>query len=124
MSFSLKNHLSFGLRFPTLRKRSKMGSLDMSQNQNRISGRFFKPELKPNIFLLNRAPEPGGAPNLGAHAHGDAMLLVKQEGRTLSRTPVQSPVSLAHLEHSQVSPGIYRLSLRNPLCTANPWLKF
>ena len=69
-------------------------------------------------------PEPGGAPNLGAHAHGDAMLLVKQEGRTLPRTPVQSPVSLAHLEHSQVSLGIYRLSLRNPLCTANPWLKF
>ena len=28
----LKNHLRFGLRFPTLIKSSKMGSLDMSQN--------------------------------------------------------------------------------------------
>ena len=37
LSFGLKNHLSFGLRFPTLRKNSKMGSLDMSQNQNGIS---------------------------------------------------------------------------------------
>ena len=34
LSFGLKNHLSFGLRFPTIRKCSKMGSLDMSQSQN------------------------------------------------------------------------------------------
>ena len=27
LSFSLKNHLSFGLRFPTLRQSSEMGSL-------------------------------------------------------------------------------------------------
>ena len=40
LSFGLKNHLSFGLRFPTLRKCSKMGSLDMSRNQNGISIRF------------------------------------------------------------------------------------
>ena len=31
-SFGLKNHLSFGLRFLTLRKRSKMSSLDIYQN--------------------------------------------------------------------------------------------
>ena len=37
LSFGSKNHLSFDLRFPTLRKHSKMGSLDMSQNQNGIS---------------------------------------------------------------------------------------
>ena len=30
-NFGLKNHLSFGLRFPTLQKCSKMGSSDMSQ---------------------------------------------------------------------------------------------
>ena len=40
LSFCLKNHLSFGLRFPTLITSSKMGSLDMSQNQNGISSRF------------------------------------------------------------------------------------
>ena len=34
------NHLSFGLRFPTLRKRSKMDSLDKSQNKNGISSRL------------------------------------------------------------------------------------
>ena len=34
LSFGLKNHLSFDLRFPTLRKFSNMNSLDMSQNQN------------------------------------------------------------------------------------------
>ena len=37
LEFSLKNNLSFGLRFPKLIKSSKIGSLDMSLNQNRIS---------------------------------------------------------------------------------------
>ena len=41
LSFGLKNHFSFGLRFPILRKSSKMGSLDMSKNQNGISINFF-----------------------------------------------------------------------------------
>ena len=40
LSFVLKNHLSFGLRFPTVRKCLKSGRLDMSQNQNGISSRF------------------------------------------------------------------------------------
>ena len=40
MSFGLNNHLSFGVRFPTLITFSKMGSLDMSRNQNGISVRF------------------------------------------------------------------------------------
>ena len=53
LSFGLKNNLSFDLRFPTLEKSSKMGGLDMSQNQNGISNRFFKPKLKPTFFLLN-----------------------------------------------------------------------
>ena len=40
LSFGLKNHLSFGLRFSNMRKCSKMGSSDTSQNQNGISIRF------------------------------------------------------------------------------------
>ena len=40
LSFGLKNGLGFGLRFPVLRKSSKMGSLDISQNQNGTSIRF------------------------------------------------------------------------------------
>ena len=40
LSFGLKKLLSSGLRFSTLRKCSKMCSLDMSQNQNGISIRF------------------------------------------------------------------------------------
>ena len=39
MRFSLKNHSSFVLRFPTLRTSSKMVSLDMPQKQNGISSR-------------------------------------------------------------------------------------
>ena len=35
-----------------------MGSLDMSQNQNGISSRFFKPKFKPKLFLLNWHPDP------------------------------------------------------------------
>ena len=40
--FGSKNHLSFGLRFPTLRKCSKMGSLYMSRNKNGISIPFSR----------------------------------------------------------------------------------
>ena len=36
LSIGMKNHLSFGLRFPTPRKCSKMGHLDTSWNQNGI----------------------------------------------------------------------------------------
>ena len=75
LSYSLKNHLSFGLRFPTLIKSSKIGSLDISQNQNGISSRFTS-QNSSQKFLLNchsalrrlpRHPEvprrrpPGGA---------------------------------------------------------------
>ena len=46
----LKNHLSFGLRFLTLRKCSKMDSLDMSQNQNGISSRFSSQNSSQNLL--------------------------------------------------------------------------
>ena len=74
-SYSLKNHFSFGLKFPTLIKSSKIGSLDISQNQNGISSRFTS-QNSSQKFLLNchsalrrlpRHPEvprrrpPGGA---------------------------------------------------------------
>ena len=36
LSFGWENCLSFGSRFLTIRKCSKVGSLDMSQNQNGI----------------------------------------------------------------------------------------
>ena len=60
LSFGLKNHLSFGLRFPTLRKCSKMGSLDTSQNKNRISIRFSS-QNSSQIFFYWIGPqgEPG-----------------------------------------------------------------
>ena len=48
LSFGLKNNLSFGLRFPTLRNCSKMGSLDMSQNPNGISIRFSSQNSSQN----------------------------------------------------------------------------
>ena len=50
LEFSLKNHLSFGMRFPSLRKSSRMGSLDMSQNQNGISSHFSSRNSSQNVF--------------------------------------------------------------------------
>ena len=47
------------MRFPTLRKRSEMGSSDMSQNQNGIAIRFSKRNSRQNGFLLNRLPGTG-----------------------------------------------------------------
>ena len=62
--FWLEKSLEFWLILPTLRNCSKMNSLDMSQNQNGISIRFFKPKLKPNCFLLNCLPvRDTGAPD-------------------------------------------------------------
>ena len=49
LSFSLKNHLSFGLRFPPLIISSKMGSLDISHNQNWISSRFSSQNSSQNV---------------------------------------------------------------------------
>ena len=49
LSFGLKNHLSFGLRFPTPRQCSKMG-LDMSQNQNGTSSHFSSQNSSQNVF--------------------------------------------------------------------------
>ena len=49
LSFGLKNHLNFGLRFHTQRKCSKMVSLDMSQNQNGISIRFSSQNSSQNV---------------------------------------------------------------------------
>ena len=40
LRFSLKSHLSFGLRFLTLIKSTTMCCLDMSKNQNGISSGF------------------------------------------------------------------------------------
>ena len=51
LNFSLKNHFSFGLRFPALIKSSKIGSLDRSQNQNGISSH------SSNKILLNCHPD-------------------------------------------------------------------
>ena len=48
LSFGLKNHLSFGLRFPEIRTCSKMGSLDMSRNQNGILIRFSSRKSSQN----------------------------------------------------------------------------
>ena len=48
--FNRKVGLRFGLRFPTLRKRSKIGSLDMSQNQNRISSHFSSQNSRQFFF--------------------------------------------------------------------------
>ena len=48
--------LSFGLRFPTLRKCSKMGGLDMSKNKKWNLNPVFKPKLKPKLVLLNCLP--------------------------------------------------------------------
>ena len=50
LSFGLKNQLSFGLRFSTLRKCSNMCSLDMSQNQNGISIPFSSQNSSQDIF--------------------------------------------------------------------------
>ena len=50
LSFGLKNHLSFTWRFPTLRKCSKMGSLDTSENTNGISSRFSNQNSSQNCF--------------------------------------------------------------------------
>ena len=46
LNFGFKSGFSFGLRFPTIRKCSKMGSLDMSQNLNGISSHFPRKKLK------------------------------------------------------------------------------
>ena len=35
----------------------KMGSLDMSRNQKTCLSPFFKPKLKPKMFLLNHLPD-------------------------------------------------------------------
>ena len=45
LAFGFKNHLSFGLRFPILQKRSKIESEAV-----------FKPKLKSTFFLLNCLP--------------------------------------------------------------------
>ena len=50
LSFGLKNQLSFGLRFSTLRKCSNMCSLDMSKNQNGISIPFSSQNSSQDIF--------------------------------------------------------------------------
>ena len=65
LSFGFENLLSFSLRFPTLIKSSKMASLDMSQNNNGISSRFFKPKLKPKCVLLNCLPGRRARPGRG-----------------------------------------------------------
>ena len=52
MSFSLKNHLSFGLRFPTLRKNLKNGLLRHA-TEFKLN---LKPFFKPKIFQLNCHP--------------------------------------------------------------------
>ena len=58
----MKNHLSFGLRFPNLKKSSQVVvSLDMNQNENGISSRFqaktqairFSIELGPWVAPSN-----------------------------------------------------------------------
>ena len=45
-----KKHLSFGLRFPTLGKCSKIGSLDISRHQNGISIRFSSQNSSQTLF--------------------------------------------------------------------------
>ena len=50
MTFGLKNQLSFGSRFLTLRQSSKIGTLDMYHNQIRNLKLFFKPKIKPKNF--------------------------------------------------------------------------
>ena len=50
LSFSLKNHLSFGLRFPKLIESSNMGSLDMSIIQNGISCCFSSQNSSQTLF--------------------------------------------------------------------------
>ena len=52
-----KTTMSFGLRFPTLRKSSKMGSSwHVSESKWNLNP-FFKPKLKPKFcFLLNLVP--------------------------------------------------------------------
>ena len=56
LSFSLKNGLRFGLRFPTLRKLRNISSLHMSHNQKEISSHFSSYKFKLNLFVLNRVP--------------------------------------------------------------------
>ena len=56
LEFWLEKPSEFWLKISTLRKSSKMGSSDMSQNQIGISIRFFMPKPKSKVFLLNRLP--------------------------------------------------------------------
>ena len=43
----------------------------MSQNQNGISSRFFKPKLKPKLVLLNCHPGQHRLQVVVRHAHAD-----------------------------------------------------
>ena len=58
LSFGLKNHLSFGSRFPTLRKCSKMSVSESKRNLDQ----FLKPKLKPKFVLMNWVPGTLSAP--------------------------------------------------------------
>ena len=56
LEFRLEKSLEICLEIPHTKKMLKMGSLDVSEskwNQNQ----FFKPKLKPKVFLLNWVPE-------------------------------------------------------------------
>ena len=57
----------FGSRFRTLRKSLKIGSLDVSQNQNGISSHFSSRNSSQTFCLLNWAPVD---PQVEAVHHG------------------------------------------------------
>ena len=92
--FSLKNHLSFGLRFIALRKCSKLGSLDMSQNQSAISSRFSSQNSSHNFSIAfpprssATCPSPSGPPQRAARCVSAAPRSHSTPPRKAERTGV------------------------------------
>ena len=93
LSFSLKNHLSFGLRFPKLIESSNMGSLDMSHNSKWNLVLFFKPKLKPNFVLNCHPAQRGGRQQVPRRRQGrlwaDECRVHRRHAQVLRPRPLQ-----------------------------------
>ena len=80
LTFSMRKHLSFAVRFPPLRKSSKMGSLDMSKNQNGISSQQM---LAWDSSLYNCYPGasgPSSRPGTSSPPHHASATMTGMEG--------------------------------------------
>ena len=69
LSFGLNNRLSFGLRFPTLRKYSRMDSLDIKRESQSV----FQAETQAKNLSIESPPRVAGDSLRDADAHGQQL---------------------------------------------------